>query len=292
MASHATVIGRDRNRLGESPVWDPVLKRLFWVDAVAARLWALNLATGRQDWLPAPDILGSIVLGEPGCLVAGVRHEVCRVDLATGAFSPILRLGDLGEGERLNDGKADRHGGFVTGSIVHAGTHEPDGKLYRLAAGEPPQVLERGVEISNAICFSPAGDGLYFADSLRQVIWRYPYDVETGRVGPRETLVDTAPLGSAPDGATVDQDGRLWVALVQAGQVACFEPDGRLAALIDTPAPFPSCPAFGGVGMDVLFVTSISDSGGRLRTDHPDAGRLLMIEGLGVRGIEETRCRL
>jgi sugar lactone lactonase YvrE len=286
------VIGRDRNRLGESPVWDPALKRLFWVDAVAPRLWMLDPASGRQDAATAPDLLGSIVLGEPGFLVAGLRNQVCRVEIATGAFSPILRLADMGDSERLNDGKTDRAGGFVTGSLVHAGEHEPQGKLYRLAPGAGPQVLERGVEISNAICFSPSGEWLYFADSLRQAIWRYPYDAASGRLGARETLVETGPLGSAPDGATVDADGRLWVALVQSGQIACFDPDGRLAGLIDTPVPFPSCPAFGGDEMDVLFVTSISDSGGRLRTDHPDAGRLLMIEGLGVRGIAETRCRL
>ena len=42
--------------------------------------------------------------------------------------------------------------------------------------------------------------------------------------------------------------------------------------------------------MNTLFVTSIKDSGsGRAISKHPDGGRLFAIEGLGVRGIPETR---
>ena len=30
-------------------------------------------------------------------------------------------------------------------------------------------------------------------------------------LGPRIGMIDTAPLGSIPDGATVDRDGNIWV---------------------------------------------------------------------------------
>ena len=45
--------------------------------------------------------------------------------------------------------------------------------------------------------------------------------------------------------------------------------------------------------MDVLFVNSIRDSGtGRMVSSHPNAGAMLVISGLGVRGIPETRFKL
>lgn len=292
MTLHIEIIGRERCQLGESPIWDPVLKRLFWVDARAAAIWSLDPDTGDQMALPAPDLVGSIVLGEPGQLVAGLRHEVCRVDFAAGLFTPLARPVGILAAERLNDGKTDRAGRFVTGSQHHADGRPPEGKLYSFDLGGTCEVLETGVEISNSICFSPAGDRLYFADSLRQAIWTYAYDLKTGQIGPRETLIDTAPLNSAPDGATVDAEGRLWVALVQAGQLACITPEGKVDRLIDCPIPFPSCPAFGGERLDRLYVTAISNSGGRLETDHPDGGRLFTIEGLDAQGIAEARCRL
>jgi len=292
MTPQISIIGESRCRLGESPVWDPDLRRLFWVDVLAPAIWSHDPATGAQIAIPAPDLVGSVVLGAPGTLVVGLRQSVSRLDLATGAFSPILTPPGLAAIERLNDGKTDRRGRFLTGSLVPAGVHPPPGKLFRFAADQPAEVLLHGIEISNAICFSPAGDRLYFADSLRMAIWTYAYDPETGELGPRETLVDTTPLGSAPDGATVDAEGRIWVALVQAGQIACISPEGRVERRIDLPVPFPSCPAFGGEGLDTVYVTAIADSGGRLVSDHADAGRLMAVDGLGVTGIAETRCRL
>ena len=81
----------------------------------------------------------------------------------------------------------------------------------------------------------------------------------------------------------------MWVALVLAQAIACYSSDGALLDRIETPIPFPSCPAFGGADMTTLFVTSIADSGHRLRTDHPDGGRLLAIDGHGARGLRELR---
>ena len=150
-------------------------------------------------------------------------------------------------------------------------------------------VLETGIGVSNALCFSPTGDWLYFTDSRIGMIWCYPYDTPTGIVGPRQDLIDThAVAGSPADGATVDCDGCIWAALVRTGQLARFTPDGRLDRLIDVPVPHPTCPAFGGEALDVLYVTSISESG-RIRSTHPEAGRMLAITGLGVTGLAEAR---
>jgi hypothetical protein len=40
--------------------------------------------------------------------------------------------------------------------------------------------------------------------------------------------------------------------------------------------------------MDVLYVTSISNTGNLMRTDHPDGGALFACHGLGVCGIAEV----
>jgi sugar lactone lactonase YvrE len=292
MAIDISYVGRARCRLGESPVWDAELKTLFWIDALGPTIWSLSPGGGEPTAIRAPDLVGNVVLGEPGALIVSMREDVQRLDLTTGTFSMIARAPDLGEGARLNDGKTDRVGRLLTGSMIHDPSIEPVGRLYRFDRDRPPEVLASGIAISNSLCFSPLGDRLYFADSLRQAIWSHAYDTSTGLVGPRSVLIDTASLGSGPDGATVDADGRLWVALVQCAQIACFSPEGRLERLIDTPIPYPSCPAFGGERLNTLYVTAIADSGGRLKTDHPDGGRLMAMGGLDAVGLAETRCRL
>jgi sugar lactone lactonase YvrE len=131
---------------------------------------------------------------------------------------------------------------------------------------------------------------MYFADSLSHKIMVHDYDRHGDTVGPPRLFLDTTALKSAPDGATVDGEGHLWVALVQSGQIGRVSPGGEVVATIDLPVEYPSCPAFGGTNMDTLFVTSIKDSGtGRMVSSRQNAGALFAITGLGVRGIPETR---
>jgi L-arabinonolactonase len=276
-----------RDQLGESPLWDPATDTLYRVDSVAPCVHALDPATGAaRRWdMPAP--VGSIGLGAPGQLIAALRDGFYDLDLSSGALRPLW-TGALPTGNRFNDGKMDRVGRFLCGTMQTEVAASP-GILCRLGIGGVCDQLETGIGISNGLCFSPSGDRLYFTDSRVGIIWAYPYDTQTGAVGPRRDWVDTiATTGSPADGATVDADGCLWAALVRTGQVARFTPDGRLDMVIDVPVPHPTCPAFGGKDFDILYVTSISNSG-RLRSDHPEAGRLLAITGTGATGLVEAR---
>src|SRR5438093_4303295 len=100
MTAQISIIGESRCRLGESPVWDPDSKRLFWVDVMAPAVWSYDPATGVQSAIEAPDLVGSVVLGAPGSLVAGLRHGVSRLDLASGVFSAILTVPNMESVER------------------------------------------------------------------------------------------------------------------------------------------------------------------------------------------------
>ena len=118
MTPQISIIGESRCRLGESHVWDPDIQRIFWIDSVAPAVWSYDPATATQVAIPAPDLVGSIVLGAPGTLIAGLRRAVSRLDLASGAFSPILTPPGLTGVERLNDGKTDRQGRLDRKSVV------------------------------------------------------------------------------------------------------------------------------------------------------------------------------
>ena len=285
-APEITFVGDERDQLGESPLWDGTA--LFRVDITAPCIHRLDPASGARTTWPMPDLVGSVGLGrEPGTLIAALRDGLYAVDPA-GAVSPLHRL-PPNQALRLNDGKMDRQGRFlVAGMHLDAATVHT-GELHSFDAGGGHAVLAGGIGTGNALCFAPDGATLYFADSRVGVLWAFPYDGASGRVGPRRDLVDPATLhGSPPDGATVDAEGFIWVAMVRSGQLARFAPDGRLDRLIDLPVPHPTCPAFAGPALDELYVTSIAHSG-RLHSDHPDAGRLLVVRGLGVRGLPETR---
>lgn len=287
MGERIRFFGRHRCRLGESPVWDDRCDRLWWIDGIAGRILSAGSdGVMLSDWTFDQPV-GSIGLSEHG-LIAALADGFHAINGGTGRATPLWKP-DTGPDVRFNDGKADRSGRFLSGQLERVSCEVPSAGLYRLDGDGRGTLLVDGLRLANAICFSPDGATIYFADSLDGMIRRHVYDDATGRIGGRLAEIDCRPLGSGPDGATVDADGNLWVALVLAQAIACIAPDGTVLRQVALPIPYPSCPAFGGPERDVLYVATISDSGHRLRSDHPDAGRVLAIEGLGVRGLPEAR---
>lgn len=274
--------------LGESPVWDGDNSRLYWVDGVSRLIRCYEPQTGTFQCWETPSMIGSVGLATDGALVAGLADGIYRFDIASGTFSPLFQISPPDATVRLNDGKVDRSGRFLCGSMgVHA---DPHGALFRISPDGATDVLANGIRISNALCFSPSGDIMYFADSLDRTIRAYRYGQGPEPLTEARIFVDTEPFGSGPDGATVDAEGFVWVALVQVGEIARFAPDGRLERKIKAPTDMPSCLAFGGPDLSTLYVTSIRNSGsGRAISRHPHGGCLFAIEGLGVKGLPEKR---
>ncbi len=279
-----------RDLLGECPLWDVRSQSLYWIDGRRQLVHRHVPATGAISEWAAPARIGSIALCESGRLLLALEQDFHLLDVDTGLFK---RVGDAvthpAERMRLNDGRTDRGGRFVVGSMT-MGRNEALGELYQFTPEGRVNVLDRGIQLANATCFSPDGRWLYFADSMTKQVRRYPYDPTTGAAGAAEVLIDTAAYGSGPDGATVDAEGHLWVALVLAGKLARFRPDGTLERTVDFPPDaYITCPCFGGPDLDTIFLTSISNSGNLLRSENPDAGAVFVIRGTGVRGIEEAR---
>lgn len=288
MAVEIGFLAHHRCRLGESPLWDAVGERLWWVDSAGQSIHAAG-ADGEPlvSW-HYDSMVGSIGLADGG-LIAGFADHFALVDGADGRAVPLADVPGHDGTMRLNDGKVDRAGThYICGQTRMA--DDATGQMFQLFASDARlQSLASGMRISNAICFSPKGTTLYFADSLDGVIRCHAYDPETGAVGARTGTISLAGIGQAPDGATVDAEGNLWIALVLDQAIACVSPSGELLRRIAMPMPYPSCPAFGGAGMATLFVTSIANSGHMLVTDHPDGGRIAAVTGLGVHGIAESR---
>jgi len=280
-------LGEHRCLLGESPVWDAAAQRLWWVDSAGRSIHAAAPDGAPLAKWQFDSMIGSIGFAGGG-LLAGFADHFALVDGASGKATPFASVPGHDGTMRLNDGKVDRAGGhYVCGQTRMA--EGASGTLFQLSAAGALAPLAGGMRISNAICFSPDGTTLYFADSLDGTIRCHAYDPVAGAVGAQRASISLAGIGQAPDGATVDADGNLWIALVLDQAIACVSPSGALLRRIDMPMPYPSCPAFGGAGMETLFVTSIANSGHMLVTEHPDGGRIAVVAGLGVRGIAESR---
>jgi sugar lactone lactonase YvrE len=161
------------------------------------------------------------------------------------------------------------------------------GRLHRVDADYHPTIEREGVGVSNSLAFSPDGAVMYWADTAKELVWAYDYDVEEGSRSNERVFLDFADLPGKPDGACVDEAGCLWVACVYGWAVLRATPDGRVDRTIALPMEKPSMPAFGGRELETLYVTSISSGGSTpASADQPLAGALVALTP-GVRGIAE-----
>lgn len=285
-------VGDTSDKLGECPLWDDVGRCLYWADCREGVIHRLDVESGERIDFTVPAPLGSFALSGDNRALLALKDGFAVYDFASQRLGHLATLGIGHPSVRINDGIADPAGGFICGTmhVVRAEGEAPLGGLYRVDGAGRIEQLDTGIGVVNGPCFSPDGATFYLADSSARKIWRYPRD-GAGRLGKRELFIDFADLGSAPDGATVDREGFLWSALVHRGAIARFSPDGRLDRMVEVPVRHPTSLAFGGEELDILYVTSISDSG-RLSDPDPRAGGLFAIEGLGVIGLAEHRVRL
>ena len=85
-------------------------------------------------------------------------------------------------------------------------------------------------------------------------------------------------LPGGPDGAQVDADGGLWIALSGAGRVVRVDPAlGQVTMIVHLPVKSPTSCTFGGQWLDELFIT----------TRGPDGGGLYSVKIPGVKGLPE-----
>lgn len=255
-------------RLGEGPVWDAATATLWWVDILGHRLhahraapesWALPLMAS----LAAPRAEGGLVLVTEAGL-APFDPETASL----GAATPF----ELGRpGNRSNDSKVGP-GGVLVASTMGRALEPGAGAFYSIRPSGEVECLADGIGIPNALAWSPDGSFLHFTDSLTRTIQRAPWDAATARMGPPEDFHHVAPP-AAPDGAAMDSEGVLWVALWGGSRVIAIDAAGREVAAIPVPVRQPSACAFGGADLRTLFITSAADG-----DDSPEAGALFAVE--------------
>jgi sugar lactone lactonase YvrE len=254
-------------------------------DAPSFRVWSgggYELAEGTRwlgDRLVFTDILDGALLAAPAA-GPGDALPLVRLDVPLGAAAPVAgRPGEwivaagtgialigpdgtpdwLGRPEdakpavmRMNDGCCDPGGRFWAGSMAYDAVVGA-GSLYRTDPdGTVVQVLD-GMTIVNGPAFTPDGSLMYVADSHAGVIYACDVDPGTGELSARRVFAEVPPSEGSPDGMTVDDTGRLWVALWDGSAIRRYRPDGTVEAAIPVPAQRPTSVCLGG---GLLFVST------------------------------------
>ena len=241
-------------QLGEGPLWHPLRQQLFWFDILGKRLMTQTEQDGPADWSFGEQVSAAGWIDRDTLLIAS-ETRLFTFNLITQTSRNVAPLEAGRRDTRSNDGRADPWGGFWIGTMgknAEAGA----GAIYRYYKGALRQ-LHDAITVPNAICFAPLSPLAYFTDTETGQVMRQRLDPATGwPIGQAELFLDLTGEGLKPDGAVVDTDGRIWIALWGSGRVAAYTPEGQFDQAISLDATHSTCPAFGGADLSTLFCTS------------------------------------
>ena len=274
---------------GEGPTWDAEGAELLWVDITGGMVHTGTVDgddVTEQAARRAGGTVGFVVPVAGGGWLAGADGGFTLLPPDGGASVLVELAGEGGTeesgGTRMNDGACDRAGRLYGGTMAFAETPGAS-TLYRVDLDGTVTTVFDGLTVSNGIGWSPDDRTMYLSDSGVATVWAMDYDLESGLVGERRTLLS---FGDGPpaDGLTVDDEGCVWTAHWSGGMVQRWSPEGELLVRVDVATDNTSSCAFAGPGRDLLVIsTSNHNLPPEKRSEQVDAGRLFTVRP-GVTG--------
>ncbi len=242
-----------RNELGECPVWCEKTSSLYWTDIEGSELLSIRENSSVISRWPLPERLGSFALTDnTDILLMGLASRLGYYNLRSHLFTE-LAASPGAPGTRINDGRCDRAGNFVFGTMHEGSPVQPIGKFHRLNAStlETETLDLPAVAIPNSICFSPDGRTMYYSDSLQGRIFCCDYPSLSN-----QRLFAEIDADGAPDGSCIDAQGYLWNAEWGGSRVVRYSPAGEPDRILPSPGIQMTCPVLGGRALDTLYCTS------------------------------------
>jgi sugar lactone lactonase YvrE len=276
-----------QNELGETPIWVPEEKLLYWVDIGSHMVFRMDPKTNEyESFKPDMPVRGLCRSGSGDWLMitdAGLAFWDRSSNTCEFIIDPYADQQNL----QFNDGAIDRQGRLLVGSYNSDQLDAPDGSLYRLDANRSLHKLDKNLVLSNGIALSPDGKTLYVSEMFANKITVYDYEIETGTAGNRRVFVAIPEDAGKPDGLTVDSQGYVWAAHWGGWRVTRYDPAGKLEREIRVPTELVTCIGFGGENLDELYITTAwYNLSGQQRKDQPLAGDLFRIQ-TDITGITE-----
>jgi sugar lactone lactonase YvrE len=286
VAAECELVLDARAALGEGALWDTATSRLLWVDIDGLAVHRFDPASGIDVQFAVPAEPGTVVAATNGRLVVALPDGIHLLDHLTGNLEPFASIPHDPGAMLLNDGKCDPQGRLWVGSLTREATPGA-AALYRVDPDRTVTAMVRNVTISNGVAWSPDGSTMYYIDTPSQRVDAFDFAADEGRLSHRRRLVHLPADAGAPDGMAVDADGFLWVAMWDGGALRRHRPDGSLDAILPIGTPRVTSCAFGGPGLDELYVTTARVGLDPDIAERTHAGAVYRIRP-GVRGLAST----
>ncbi|KAK3732820.1 hypothetical protein QZH41_017719 [Actinostola sp. cb2023] len=215
-------------------------------------------------------------------------RSIIFLDLETDKREVVATVQDDKPTNRFNDGKCDpvsTMGAELTPAVFEL----EQGCLFSFDEKQTVKVHVEKVSLSNGLAWSLDNKTFYFIDSIPAgCVYAFDYDLTSGSISNKRTIIMVDPSLGIPDGMTIDVDGMLWIAMYNGGKVVRYDPsNGKVLQTVTLPATKTTSVCWAGPNYDELLVTSACLSPEEKKSQ-PLAGSVFKIKNLGTSGLPLT----
>ncbi|BBE16088.1 gluconolactonase [Aquipluma nitroreducens] len=251
----ASLLIDSKNQLGEGVLWHPVEKALYWVDISLGILHCFNPKTEETESWQMGYMIGTVVPAASGGLVVALENGIFHFN----SSKELIRLFDFPEspesGNRFNDGKCDPSGRLWVGTM-NKWVRSHAGSLYCFDGNSIITKLS-GLTISNGMAWSADQSIFYFIDTVDYAVVVFDFDNQLGSISNKRKVIEVPLEMGAPDGMTIDREGKLWIAHWGGSCVARWDPEnGQLLEIVKVAAPHITSCTFGGENLQTLYIST------------------------------------
>lgn len=268
--------------LGESPVWDHKTNRLYWVDYTDRKINCYDYERRSSRCFELDVTPGCVAPTENGKLFLGYGNDIGLYDMESGKLTTLFSPEKGKDYNHFNDGKCDAAGRMWIGSITEEQTW-PGAALYKVEGKKSCQMVLDNVTTSNGLAWTEDNRTFYYIDTMTYSVAAYDFDLEKGSLANRRVVIDFRSEKGRPDGMTIDNEGCLWIAHWNGGQVSRWNPmTGECLSRIPIPAFNVTSCFFGGPDFDELFITSarVETSEQKLEEYPLSGGTFVLVPGV------------
>ncbi len=276
-----------KSKLGEGAFWNHQTQTFWWIDIEGKALNVFDPSNKKNISYDMKERIGTVVPDQNGNAMVALQSGVYSYDFVNKTKTLLVCPHQSVDTIRLNDGKCDPQGRLWVGSM-HLDQLEGKANLYCIDQGKSSLKIPN-VTISNGICWSKDQKTMFYIDTPSSTVKSYDFNPESSEISNGKTVITIDPDIGYPDGMTIDENDHLWIGLWNGNAVGHFDPNnGKLIKLYPIPAHNVSSCAFGGVNLDVLYITSARvDMTQEELEKYPNSGSVFSIKP-GVKGLKQT----
>ncbi|MCM3872751.1 MAG: carbohydrate-binding family 9-like protein [Pyrinomonadaceae bacterium] len=214
----------------------------------------------------------------------GSQHAVLHLDAAGKIIGKAAAEYDGKPLRSPNDLTLDPRGGFYFTDPGGSNLENSIGTVHYVDVEGKTHLVAEGLAFPNGIALRPDGKTLLVGESKHNRILSYDI-ISPGKAGKMRVFAklpvrEADQIANEPDGMCLDAAGNLYVAHYGMRQVQVLSPEGKLLRRYGAGNLTTSNVAFGGPGMDQLYVT------GALGDEKKTKGGLFRLDLKGVKGLK------